>query len=586
MMLVPSLLVAQDEEDPILFQEATLRTKKEYDAYIVKNAPSENSFVAVGLIAGIYIKQKKWQSAVDIYLKYKPLFPNISDKFDDVISILYAKDEVINIERLPDEINIPGFRTYGPVPSADNKGLYFCSLNRPDGFGYEDIYYSQFANNKWQESKNLGGIINDDGFNYPSGISSDGNTLYMLNSGRNAVLNMETHKQRTVSWSNPNEIKEVYSDYWQCDLIVSSDGKTLFFASDRLGNIGDLHRKDTPYHGHIWGNIDIYVCPKKPDGTWSEPINLGKNINTHFAERSPFLHPDGKTFYFSSDGHAGLGRLDVFKCTRLNDTSWTDWSKPVNLGKEVNTSGDDWGYKISTTGDKAYYARQDPNTKLDEIYSTTLPESAKPKPVAVVHGKVLDEKNIPIYDAPIKWENLSTNKVVGEMRSNPQDGTYFIVLPLGNNYGCFAEKDGYYPVSSNIDLSKTNESKDIEYNFKLLKIIENSPILIKNVFFGYDKYELEPESFPELNRLAEMLKKTDEKIKIQIMGHTDNQGTDNYNFTLSKNRAEAVSNYLINKGCSPIRISAKGYGKSNPISNNETEEGKAQNRRVEFMLVK
>ena len=201
-------------------------------------------------------------------------------------------------------------------------------------------------------------------------------------------------------------------------------------------------------------------------------------------------------------------------------------------------------------------------------------------------GKVLDEKNIPIYDAPIKWENLSTNKVVGEMRSNPQDGTYFIVLPLGNNYGCFAEKDGYYPVSSNIDLSKTNESKDIEYNFKLLKIIENSPILIKNVFFGYDKYELEPESFPELNRLAEMLKKTDEKIKIQIMGHTDNQGTDNYNFTLSKNRAEAVSNYLINKGCSPIRISAKGYGKSNPISNNETEEGKAQNRRVEFMLVK
>ena len=114
MMLVPSLLVAQDEEDPILFQEATLRTKKEYDAYKVKNAPSENSFVAVGLIAGIYIKQKKWQSAVDIYLKYKPLFPDISDKFDDVISILYAKDEVINIERLPDEINIPGFRTYGP----------------------------------------------------------------------------------------------------------------------------------------------------------------------------------------------------------------------------------------------------------------------------------------------------------------------------------------------------------------------------------------------------------------------------------------------------------------------------------------
>lgn len=584
---VTTSVKSQTVTERLLTVDASLKTKKDYDAFIKQNAPSEDAFVAVQRIAGIYLRQKQWQNAVDVFLKYKGLFPNMSQKFDDVVAMLYEKEEGIVTERLPEAVNAVGFRSYGPVPSADGKGLYFCSINRLDGQGNEDIYYSAFINKVWQPAKNLGRIVNDNGHNYPSGVSADGNTLYFMSSSSNGlVLNMETKKQKNISWSNPEEVREVFSDNWQCDVIVSADGKALFFASDRQNPSGDLHLKQLPYHGHSWGNIDIYVCKKMPDGSWGTPINLGKTINTPFAERSPFLHPDGKTLYFSSDGHAGLGRLDVYKCTRLSDSSWTEWSKPVNLGKEINSAGDDWGYKISTSGVNAFYARQDPITGLDEICITTLPQVAKPQPVVTVRGRVIDEKGNPIYDAPIKWENLTKNKVVGEMRSNPQDGTYFIVLPLGNNYGCYAEKEGYYPVSSNIDLSKITESKEIVYDFKLVKVVENIPIVINNVFFDYDKYELKEESFAELDRLSEMIKSTDSKLRVQIMGHTDNQGTDQYNLTLSKNRAEAVSSYLISKGCPASRMSAKGFGKSKPVASNETEDGKAQNRRVEFMLLR
>lgn len=581
-ILIPSVLFAQKDLE-------NCTTDDDLIQYIHFNAPSEDAFVAVQRLAASSIDKKDWINAVALFEKYKSSFPLIHERFERIVALLRVPTENLITENISD-VNTEGDE-YFPVISIDGTKMYFTGAGRSDCIKGEDIFVSEFKDGKWQPAKNMGypfSTKEDDAIN---SISADGNIFVLFGNYKGAIGGGDNFyiEKNATGWTSIKPFPyPVNSKYWDCDGFLTADGKAILFTSDRKGGIGDFHRGGEFFHGIYEGNTDIYVCLRNGTG-WSKPINLGPTINTPFTERSPFLHPDGKTLYFSSDGHYGLGELDVFKSVRQNDTSWTEWSEPVNLGKDINTSKFDIAYKITTDGKLAYFASNRPGGKGGyDIYSVTLPENARPEGnVVTVKGRVYDENDNPL-EAGIKWFTISSEEIVGELKSDPQTGNYLIALPVGLRYGYFADKTGYYSVSNNIDLSNENEFKEIEADIKMesigkMKTLGNS-IKLNNIYFDFDKYELKKESYPELNRLHTFLKENPD-VKVEISAYTDSKGSDEYNQTLSQNRAQSVEDFLVAKGIELLRLVAKGYGKLNPVAPNETEEGRAQNRRVEMKIL-
>ncbi len=574
-------------EQVMIAQTPQPDTRGVYHDFILKNAPSEDAFVALQRLTDTYVNRKFWDSAVFVYEYYRPYFPASTRRFETIIKILRAPAEGLQVRNLGNFINTFG-NEWDPSPTPDGRYLYFTADSRQGGHGRSDIWVSEKKNGEWQLPVNLGKSINSFRDETIDDVSVDGNILKLSGNFRGSLGEFDIYfaEKDEEGWKSlthlPPPINTIYHEESGC---LTADGKALLFTSDRPGGVGPyvpINRHF--YHGSNMGNMDIYVSLKKDDGSWSEPINLGTAINTPFAERSVFLHPDGKTLYFSSDGHPGLGRLDVFKSTRLSDTSWTMWSEPINLGKEINSANDDWGYVVDILGETAYFAGNNYVIGYGgwDIYSISLPKAARPEKVAIVRGKVKDNKGSPLGSI-IKWEDLETGQLVGTLLSDPRDGYYFIALKLGRLYGYYAQKEGYYPSSKHIDLRNISESIDLTEDIILTSATElakdNVSIKINNLFFDFAKADLKKESFPELNRLIEFLN-TNKTKKILIEGHTDNIGTDERNLQLSIERADAVRYYLIGNGIEADRLSVKGYGASKPEVPNDSEENRALNRRV------
>ena len=550
-----------------------------YEKYIKMAAPVELAYVALLRILTPELIKKDWSSAIEILVKYESLFPD-NKRITKLIQILNTPSEEIKKESISDKINTKGHE-YAPVMGADGKQLYFCGRKREGSIGGEDIFVSKYKNNAWTKPELINGINTPFAHEAPLAISADGNRL-LLYANQDIYYSDKTFSGWTIARPFPT----INTDKsWEADAMITSDGNAIMFISDREGNIGQHHEFGQNFHGSFAGNLDIYVSKKTKKG-WSKPINIGAKINTPYAERSPFLHPDMKTLYFSSDGHAGLGKLDVFKTTRLNDTSWTEWSEPINLGKEINSFGDEYDYKISTDGERAYLSVFAVDNY--DILKMKLPVSMRPEQVAVIFGTIKNSDN-EFEKAKVRWEDLQTGKLIGFSESDITNGSYLIILPLGKNYGYYIDHKNYFPLSGNIDLTNQTEQIEIEKNFILHSYVDiinkQLAIPLENVFFDHNKYKLKPESYTELNRLAGFIKKN-EGLKIEISGHTDNVGTTQYNKQLSKKRADAVKKYLIKQGCKSINLSSAGYGESYPVTKNDTEEGKAENRRVEFKVVK
>ena len=575
----------------MLEQSATQDQSAFYDEFIRDSSPSDDAFLAVQRQADRYINARLWDSAVSVFKHYEPYFETEYDKFETIISILKAPMEGLRITNLGPGINTKGDE-WDPNPTPDGRYLYFSSSGRPDSYGGSDVYFSDLKEGSWQLPRNVGRSINGPNEETVDNVTTDGNGLLLSGTFEGTFGNFDIYYARKTrdGWGAmehyPYPINTQYTDEGG---YLTSDGKALIFTSDRPGGVGDYHPYGQYWHGSNMGNMDIYVCLRTDSG-WSRPINLGPTVNTPYAERAPFLHPDGRTLYFSSNGHPGMGQLDVFKTVRLSDTSWTEWSEPVNLGKEINTIIDDWGYKVGVTGDSAFFAghwRSDGYGGWD-LYTVTMPKETKPGKVVTITGRVIDQHGNPL-DAVIKWEDLETGKNVGTLRSSPQDGSYIIVLPYGRNYGYYAEKEGYYPGSESIDLRSLPDISSIRQNITLVSLDEmkkmHTRVRINNLFFDFDKYELKSESRPELDRLAAILEK-EPQAQVEIDGYTDNVGTEAYNIELSRRRAEQVYQYLIGRGLDKARLTAKGFGTSSPVAGNDTEEGRARNRRVEVWFVK
>ena len=553
-----------------------------YRDYIDQAAPLPLAFVAVQRMISQYLDYGRWDEAANILKEFRDKFPNDAANIDKIIAILKEKSTKTASKSFSNVINTEGDE-YAPVLTADGRTLYFCGHGRADNVGGEDMYISvKQTDGTWSKPRQMGEFNTPIGNEAPLAVSPDGNMLLIYKDS-----NIYFARKRYQGWSQMQKMESLNSlSAWDADASFSPDGNAIFFISDRVGNIGRHHPHEELFHGSQSGNTDIYVCVKKSDDTWGEPINLGSVINTPFAERSPMLAPDMKTLYFSSDGHYGLGRLDVFMSQRLSDTSWTQWSEPVNIGKEINTSDNDYNYALMPDGKSVFFTKF--GNGGSDICIAELPESKRPKAVASIFGNVKDTQG-KFLPATIKWEDLETGEILGTLQCDPTSGHYFITLPGGKNYGYFVEYQGYYPVSGNLNTAKLLTGTNIEHNIIMHSIEDiltgKVSIVLSNIFFNVDKADLKPESYPELNRLATFLK-SNSSARLEISGHTDSQGSEQHNKTLSEQRAQSVKNYLVTKGCNASNITAVGYGASKPVADNNTEKGRAANRRVEFRILK
>ncbi|GAB1371132.1 OmpA family protein [Candidatus Kapaibacterium sp.] len=577
-------------ENVMISQTATHDMYSLYIDYIKRNAPSDNAFFALQRITDSYIIRQEWDSTIMILNTFKPLFPELHEKFDRLVVVLKEPLQNLVVKNLGPNINSVDSE-WDPSPTLDGKYIYFSADHRNGGLGAADIWVSENIDGQWQKAVNIGRPINYYKDETVDNVSPDGTGLLLSGnfSGTYGEYDIYFAEKDSIGWKPLEHLpKPVNSEYHEESGCLSADGNVLIFTSDRPGGIGPYVPINKGFYGGTtMGNMDIYVSLRNGN-SWSTPINLGPILNTPYAERAAYLHPDGKTLYFSSNGHHGLGRLDVYKTTRLNDTSWQEWSEPVNLGKEINGAFDDWGYVVTLDGSMAYFAKDGSTNGYGnwDIFSITLPEKAKPEQLITITGNVIDSYGNPI-SASITWEDLETGKIVGHIKSDPRDGSYLITLKPGKRYGYFAESKGYYPTSHNINLkdiiNKNTIKQDIVIKSVNSIVDKLEQVTINNIFFDFNKSELKNESFPELNRLVNFLMENSD-YRVLLTGHTDNTGDSIFNTNLSLDRAKAVSDYLIKNGIARRRIVFEGKGSLMPVVPNDSEENRAKNRRVEFML--
>jgi OOP family OmpA-OmpF porin len=494
----------------------------------------------------------------------------------------------LQIERLDEKVNSTSSEL-NPLLSPDGKTLYFSRKNHEGNIGgvndKEDIWYSELgADGKWQLAENMGPKFNNAGpnfVNYVGTATPDGKSVLMLVGNRyldNGKMLAGVSMADNVggNWSDPKAL-EIENDY------NFNERANYFMTNTRKALLMSVEREDSR------GSRDLYVSFPKEDGKWTEPLNLGAVINTAGEESAPFLASDDKTLYFSSTGFSGFGMADVFVSTRLDDT-WTNWSAPENLGSEVNSKLDDLFFNIPSNSDYAYYSRGMDPENLD-IFRVKLPLFKVPEPVIVVKGKLVDAKTGEPVGAKIVYERLSDGKVVGETFSDPRTGEYEIHLPGGELYGFRAEEKNHISSSQNLDLrdyksDATITGKDVTLEPIQVAVVDtNVTITLNNIFFDFDKATLKSESFVELDRIVALMNERP-TMQVEISGHADATGPENYNLQLSGRRANSVSAYLVKKGIAQDRITTSFFGETKPIESNATLEGRRKNRRVEFKIVK
>lgn len=431
-----------------------------------------------------------------------------------------SKDGSFNAgDEMPEPFNIQD-NEGGATLTADNNTLFYtvCKYDNAKHYLNCDVYYSERVNGEWTPIKSVSDKIN-------------------------------------LSYS------------WESQPSISADGKTLYFVSDRQGG---------------FGGYDIYRSMKNENGEWGTPINLGPVINSKGNEKAPFIHPDGKTLYFSSDGWVGMGGYDIFY-SRMNENG--TWSKPKNIGYPINSPDDEVGFFVSTDGRQGFFASNKFNGKGGwDLYSFDLYEGARPERILFLKGNISNENSTEPVKARIELKNLETKKI-SEIPLDTNTGNYVAVAPYGNDYVMTVKKEGFVYETKYIAKVDSSHPAIRQVDVAIKPIELNQSYRINDIYFGFNKFELSEASKPVLDQLIEFLSENP-AIFIQIQGHTDNIGNDADNLKLSDNRARSVYNYLVLKGMPAKRLTYKGFGKTMPVADNESEEGRAKNRRTVFVITK
>lgn len=526
----------------------------------------------------------KLDEAIDNYRKYI-LLARQNGKIGtrDVENAIYscekAKEYIqrpvpVEITNLGEKINT-SFPEYSPVISADESTLIFTSRRK---YGttpttqdelFEDIYITNKKGGTWSEPVTIGENINSPFHEASVSLSADGQHLYIYKEDDNGSIYV--CDLNGDEWSKPKKLNSnINTKAWEPSASISADNNYLYFVSDRIGGLGKR---------------DIYKSKRLPDGSWGKAENLGSTINTPYDEDGPFIHPDGKTLYFSSNAPNGMGGFDIFRSI-YNDSIGT-WSTPQNLGYPINSTDDDIFFIISADGRHAYYSSVQPGGFGEkDLYIITLPETQdNASSLVLLTGNISIENNIKAaIDVNIVVTDNITKQLIGIYKPNAKTGKYLIILEPGRDYNIDYEAEDHLFASENISTKDLKRFKEIDKPISLKNIEVGSKAILKNIFFDFNKSELKPESQVELNKLYLILQQNPGMV-IEISGHTDNKGNDSFNQKLSENRAEKVVEYLIGKGIEANRLKAKGYGASKPVSTNETEEGRQENRRIEYTIL-
>lgn len=402
--------------------------------------------------------------------------------------------------------------------TIDNNDLYYtvCVRDHQTKYLNCDLYHSHYSQGYWSDIESLGDHIN-----------------------------------------SPNT--------WESQPSVTSDGKTIYFASNRPGGLG---------------GYDLYRINKLEDGSWSEPINVGAPINTPGNEKSPFIHTDSQTLYFSSEGHKGMGGFDIFY-SRHDEKG--NWIEPINIGYPINSYDDDLGFFASTDGYHGYYAsnRFDENNKWN-LYSFPLYEEARPQKVLFIKGTIDIENNDEPVRARVQLKNIET-KTITEIPVDTNTGKYVAAVLFREDQVLTVKKEGYVYSSRYLSVEDTTLSQPKTVDLEVKEIKVGQEYQIEDIKFATNSFDLNNDARKIIDEFFEFLYEN-KNIKVEIQGHTDNVGNEEANLTLSHNRAQSVYQYLLDKGIGQARLTFQGFGESKPIASNETYSGRAKNRRTVFVI--
>lgn len=482
----------------------------------------------------------------------------------------------------------PGVNTadaeYFPCVTADDSTLMFTRLLKDGTSPYgkqEDFFVShKKADGSWGTARPITSVNTPD--NEGAGtLTPDGRFIVFTKcagvdgtygKGLKGMGSCDLFISRRIGdrWTPAENLgSPVNTRDWESQPSMGSDGRTLYFIRASKAKDG-------------LQSMDIYVTKLGDDGVFSKPERLDDNVNTPGQEESVQIHPDGKTLYFSSDGHPGLGGADIFVSRMQADGSW---GKPINLGSPINSGAQDNSVLVGSDGRLAYIASDRPGGYGDlDLYHFDLPEFARAEPVGYIRGKVSDNATGQPVEADVELYDLSTGKLATAAYSDPRTGEFLVCLPRGKEYGLNASAEGYLFYSKNYSVAQSEAKAGADLDVRLRPITAGQKIELRNIFFNTASFELLPASTAELDNLAKLMT-TNPKMAIEVGGHTDNVGNDAANQQLSEQRAKAVRDFLVAHGISAERVVAKGYGETKPVATNDTEEGRAANRRTEVTVL-
>lgn len=543
-------------------------------------------------LASAEFAQGKYDEAEQHYqkfLKYPGIDPQmVAHTEKQLRNCVFAKNALANpVEFIPKNmgkaINSPQAEYY-PAITADESMFIFTRLI-PDRYVYggmqEDFYISKNRDGTWFPAVPLREINSEFNEGAPT-ISSDGRTLVftacelMGNYGGTrkgyGSCDLFISTRTGNNWEAPVNLgTPVNSPLWESQPSLSADGNTLYFVRGKPTRRGVKEQ-------------DIYFSTRQSDDTWSEPRKVAGKVNTPDREESVHIHPDGRTLYFSSNGHPGMGGLDLY-VSRLDENG--EWGEPKNLGYPINTYNDENSVLVSPDGRLAYYASDRPGGEGDlDLYSFDLPQSVRAVPVSYVRGLVTDAETHQPVAASLELANVNDAKDTASFRSDPSTGLFLVALTANSTFAMTVKSPGYLIHSETFTIPENIPAGGYAVNVQLYKIAAGNRVVLNNIFFDLDKDVLKPQSTAELKELAGFLE-SNSAVVIEVSGYTDNQGDSAHNADLSERRAEAVKKYLVDEaGIDPSRIETKGYGAANPIATNDTAEGRAKNRRTEFKILR
>lgn len=480
--------------------------------------------------------------------------------------------EKIKLEPLSDELNRFQLQ-YFPAMTADENFLIFTARQGSHEAYDENIYVSRKMKGYWTAPQGISPLINGRENEGTSSINADARILVFTKcnspEGQGSCDIFITEREGN-NWKAPKPIREINSPYWDSHPSLSADGRKIFFTSARPGG---------------QGRMDIWCAEKDSNDVWQPPFNLGQNINTPYDEETPFLHANGETLYFASDGHPGFGKIDLFYTRKTGNS----WDKPVNLGKAINTSSDESGLFITASGKTGLFCveeRRDRELLASQIQMFRVPESIKNGPSCTfLTGTTYDAVTKKRIQAHIELVNLQTGKTEFALESDKEFGTYTAVVQAGSTYAMFVSRAGYLFHSGSVRIDSLQaETGATQKDVYLEPIRSGASIVLNNLFFESGKAELLPSSLLELRKIGRLMR-LNPNMQIEISGHTDDVGKDADNQILSQRRATAVTDHLVKQGITKVRLKSVGYGETKPLNDNADEAKRQQNRRIEFRVL-